>query len=155
MAPSQAAVAITFADTAASGQGSRACLTGFSSDDRLLGPIFHIVSSMLASDLIALAIAIIGLAIACLISRRVRKTVLELAKGPWYVPTSQDSLVAETASVADGLTVSLWASSIRTVSAVATAIVVLQAGASLTALELSANSGTHNTTLPFVVRMQA
>lgn len=110
---------------------------------------------MLASDLVALAVAIIGLGIACLVSNRVRRVVFDLAKGPWYVPSVPHSPVLQAASPRPTLTASLWATSLRTVSAVATAIVVLQAGASITSIELSINGGSRDTPLPVVVRVQA
>jgi hypothetical protein len=96
---------------------------------------------MLASDLIALGVAIVGVAVGSVLSPRVRRTVLELAKGPWYVPSIHEGLELTGPGPLHAVTPSFWADKARTISAVATAIVVLQAGASMAATELAINSG--------------
>ena len=110
---------------------------------------------MLASDLIALAAAIGGVAIACVLSKRVRRTVLELAKGPWYVPSRPVGLDLAGVAPVHPVAPSFWEVSVRTVSAVATAIVVLQAGASMAATELAINSGRHTILTVAVVTTEA
>lgn len=102
---------------------------------------------MLTSDLIALAVAIAGVGIACLFSRRVRMVVLDLFKGPTYVSASPPDELPGLAPI-DPAPLSLWVGSIRTISAVATAIVVLQAGSSLISTELSIISRARSTTVP-------
>jgi len=110
---------------------------------------------MLVSDLIALGAAIAGVAVGSLVSPRVRKTVLELAKGPWYIPTSHEGLALTEPASLHRLAPSFWAERVRTVSAVATAIVVLQAGASMAATELAINSGRQTILTVAVVTTEA
>ncbi len=92
---------------------------------------------MLASDLIALVVAIAAVAIGSILSPRVRRTVAELAKGPWYVPPAQPALVVAAPIQPSGP--SFWAVKVGTLSAIATAIVVLQAGVGPVAPEVATN----------------
>jgi hypothetical protein len=100
------------------------------------------VSTMLASDLTALAVAIAAVAIGSILSPRVRSTVFELGKGPWYVPSTQAEPALGIAAPIQATASSFWTVKAGTLSAVATAIVVLQAGVGPVAPEVATNRTT-------------
>jgi hypothetical protein len=101
--------------------------------------------SVLAGDLVALGASAAAVAIAAVFSRRVRRTLLDLAKGPWYVPNEGIAVAAVIVPVAGANPVPAvpnvtFSASFRIVSAVATAIVVLQAGAATAVTDFSARA---------------
>jgi hypothetical protein len=97
---------------------------------------------MLASDLIALAVAIAAVAVGSILSPRVRRTVSELAKGPWFVPPAAAEPALVVAAPIQPSAPSFWAVKAAALSAVATAIVVLQAGVGPVAPEVATNRTT-------------
>ncbi len=97
---------------------------------------------MLASDLIALGVAIAAVVVGSILSPRLRRTVSELAKGPWYVPSAAAEPALVVAAPIQPSARLFWAVKAGTLSAVATAIVVLQAGVGPIAPEVATNRTT-------------